>query len=143
MINKNSRFSVIPSIILLWDKSCRNPDLSLDTKLPDIFGSRVALYKTCASHRIKAVNNCCIVQIHTKIWTVTFATAESFQTKTDSHEFKAINVTLGFSFSPSASYFFNACDSQHPNPCVKRTCTGFCKSLHLGYRGNKSAFSIL
>ena len=53
------------------------------------------------------------------MWTVTFPTAESFQTKNYSHEFKAINVTLGFSFSPSASYFCNAHDSQHPNPCVK------------------------
>ena len=73
----------------------------------------------CASHRIKAVNNRCIVQI-IQIWTITFPTAESLQTKNYGHEFNSINVTLGFSCSPSASYFFtDAHDSQHPNPCVK------------------------
>ena len=35
-----------------------------NTKLPDIFGSRVALYRMCASNRIKAVNNPYIVQIY-------------------------------------------------------------------------------
>ena len=56
IINKNSRLSVSLRIILLWDKSCRNPDLSLNTKLLDIFGSRVALYKMGACHRIKATD---------------------------------------------------------------------------------------
>ena len=36
------------------------------------------------------------------MWTVIFLTAESFQTKNYSHEFRSI-----------------AHDSQHPNPCVK------------------------
>ena len=73
----------------------------------------------CASHRIKAVTIVVLFK-YMQIWTVTFPTAESFQTKNYSHEFKAINVNLWFSFSPSASYFFtDAHDSQHPNPCVK------------------------
>ena len=102
-------------MILPWDKSCGNPDLSLNTKHPDIFGSRVALYKMCASHRIKAVNNRCVVQINNYGLSL-FLLQKDLKQKNDSHEFKAINVTLGFSFSPSASYFFNAHDSQHPNP---------------------------
>ena len=53
IINKDSRLSVSLSIILPGDKSCRNTDLSFNTKLPDIFGSRVALYIICASHNVR------------------------------------------------------------------------------------------
>ena len=70
----------------------------------------------CASHRIKAVTIVVLFK-YMQIWTVAFPTAENFQTKNYSHEFKAINVTLGFSFCPSASSY--AHDSEHPNPCVK------------------------
>lgn len=72
IISKNSRLSVSPSVIFLWDKSCRDRDLylSLNTKLPDIFGGRIALYRMCSFNRIKVVNSGCIVQINVKMETI-------------------------------------------------------------------------